>query len=134
MKILLTVITCIVAVCVVGCRRSKNIGKIDDWTWDAPDLKVRTCTDRTKRVRADVKNGQIELKFGEVGGDNPLDIWIEHTEIVPAPKNGKWSIWWAGYTEFTIEHSDLGIKTWAVWGVSPMVVRVKTEWHHNSNG
>ena len=76
MKILRTLITCLVAVSVVGCRRSENIGKVDDWTWDAPDLKVCTCTDRTKRVRADVKNGQIELKFGEAGRDSPLEIWI----------------------------------------------------------
>ena len=128
MKILRTLITCLVAVSVVGCRRS---GKVDDWTWDAPDLKVRTCMDRTKRLRADVKNGFIELKFGEAGRD-PLDIRVEHTEIVPAPKDGKWTIWSGGFEGFGMEHSELGTKWWTVLGVSPMHVSVSSEWRHYS--
>ena len=133
MKILSSLLICIFAIIAVGCRKSETVGKVDDWTWDAPDLKTATSPDRTKRARADLENGKIELAIGEAGGDHPVDIMIEHRENISAPASGEIAIRWSDNSELVVEHPDLGIKTWTVDGSSPMSVRVKAEWQLNPN-
>ncbi len=130
MKIVSALLTCLFAVIISGCRKTENLGKVDDWTWSAADLKTRTSPDKTKRVRADVEgDNNIKLKFGGVGGDHPVDIWVEHTENISSAISGDWEMEWLNNSEFVFHHPNLGTKNWTVEGVSPMVVKVKSEWH-----
>jgi hypothetical protein len=129
MKILRILLICIFPLIASGCRKSEDVGKVDDWTWDAPDLKTRTSPDRSKRVRADIKNGKIQLAFGEAGRDHPVDLEVEHTEIISAPANGNITMKWGDDSEFIVDHPDLGTKAWTVEGRQPMTVTVKAEWH-----
>jgi len=128
MKILSTLLICVFAVGVAGCRKTEDMGKVDDWTWNAPELKARTSPDRSKRARADVEGGKVILKFGGVGGDHPVDIFVEHTENLPEPLSGGWEMEWLADSEFVFHRPDLGTKSWTVAGVYPMVVTVKRQW------
>jgi len=129
MKILGYLLTLTLAIFLWGCDKSSTFGKVDEWTWDAPDLKVCTSPDKRKRARADLKNGDIELKIGKAGQEHPVDIMIEYSEIVPIPKNGKWKMTWLDNSVFSIEHPDLGTKIWTVTDSSPMTVKLKTDWN-----
>jgi hypothetical protein len=75
--------------------------------------------------------GKIHLAFGEAGRDHPVDIMIEHEEVIPEPVTGQITMRWQNDSEFVVEHPDLGTKSWTVEGVSPMVVKVKATWHVN---
>jgi len=117
------------ALCMGGCSDGdlEDAGRVDDWTWDDPKLKTRTSISKEKRARADLKDGQIELKFGEAY-DHPVDIMIHHTEMIPEPEDGGWNMKWLDEGRFVFEHSELGTKTWRVDGVVPMTVTVISEW------
>lgn len=112
-----------------GCtdHNHEDAGRVDDWTWDDRKLKTRTSPSKAKRVRADLEDGRIELKFGEAC-DHPVDIMIHHIVMIPAPENGEWDMKWLDEGRFVFEHSELGTKTRKVDGVFPMAVTVITDW------
>ena len=132
MKFLRPLFAFLLAFIVSGCRKSGG-GKVDAWTWEATDLKTRTSPDKSRRARADIQRGEIQLKLGEAGPDHPGDITVEHTEVFPEPKSGRWEMRWSSDSEFVVEHPDLGTKTWTVAGGHPMTVKIKSDWHINSN-
>lgn len=117
-----------------GCsdRNLEDAGRVDDWTWDDPKLKTRTSPSKEKRARADLVDGQIELKFGEAY-DHPVDIMIHHTEMIPEPEGGEWDMKWLNENRFVFEHSELRKKSWKVDGVVPMTVTVIAEWTRPPN-
>lgn len=82
-------------------------GRVDAWTWDAPDLKTRTSPNKQKRARADVEDGKIELKFGEAGQAHPVDMWPHYSEIIPEPQDGQWAMKWINDDEFVFETRTL---------------------------
>ncbi len=120
----------VVAALVTGCSRQdeEQAGRVDDWTWDAPELKTCTSPDKQKRARADVKSGEIELLIGEAGPDHPVDIIVHHSEMIPEPQTGKWAMKWVSDDEFAFEHSELGMKTWTVEGGHQMNVVSEAGW------
>lgn len=123
------VFVAIVTLLAIGCSRSgEEAGRVDDKTWNAPDLKTRTSPDSKKRLRADVDGTKIVLKFGEAGEDHPVDIMIHHTETIPLPKSGTWDMRWINDTEVAFEHDELGLRTWAVNGTIDMKVDLKRDW------
>ncbi len=110
-------------------RRLDDFGREDDWTWDSANLKTCTSPDKEKRARADVADGQIELKFGE-RGEHPVDLTVHHSEMIPEPHKGQWSMAWLDDETFAFQHSELGTKTWNIQGTFPMKVRVLADWRH----
>lgn len=117
------------SVCACSDRSSNLVGKVDDWTWEDTELKTRTSPSKEKRARADVEDGNIDLKFGEAG-DHPADIMIHYAESIPRPQNHEWDMKWIDDERFVFVHSDLGTKVWTIQGVTSMTVTESADWHH----
>ena len=124
-----TLLAATVPTCLYLNRTTKDeAGRVDSWTWDAPVTKSCTSPDKTKRVRADIHDGYLVLKFGEASPDHPLDIMIHVEEVYNAPKSGYWKMEWLDNERYTLHHPELGSRTWKVVGGSAIYVSTISDW------
>ena len=125
-----TIFSAVVPTCfsLISKPPTEEAGSIDLWTWDTPFIKSCTSPDRTKRVRADLRDSYLVLKFGEASSGHPLDVVIHVEQSFPAPKNGSWRMEWLSNECVVVHHPDLGNRIWKVTGKSTIYISTVSDW------